>query len=376
MISYLRQQKRMANKQYQQSKKTLSYSKNSIKKAGRAIRKGEHTEKDIAVVQDFRAAHAYPLHIVANFVSKQAVKVYPNASIARRLKRLPTITDKLSRSTLDGKTENALDLLRMGDIGGCRVIVDTPEQVQAVRDNIITALQGRAKHTLVREKNYINTPRDSGYRGIHLVVKALGKQKDHAHSGYQIEIQIRTMIQHGWATSVEIIDLLVGTALKTDYYNSKHQQWKRLFYQLSVFLSWFDSEQTDYKPQGVKNLTDEILHLADALQVQETLSSVMTAFSDQEIIGMSKQYQYVLLTLRAADGGKIKGGASFYDEESQAITAYNAAEQQYANAVLVDAKDIEVLKTAYPNYFLETRQFLGLLDKVRKVNSLSSELSV
>ena len=47
------------------------------------------------------------------------------ATVVRRLKRLPTIIDKLQRKSLDGKTDNAISLKRMHDIGGCRVILDS-----------------------------------------------------------------------------------------------------------------------------------------------------------------------------------------------------------------------------------------------------------
>lgn len=42
---------------------------------------------------------------------------------------LSTIIDKLERPTLDGFNNNAIDVTRMQDIGGCRAIVSDLKQL-------------------------------------------------------------------------------------------------------------------------------------------------------------------------------------------------------------------------------------------------------
>ena len=66
----------------------------------------------------------------------------------------------------------------------------------------------------IREKNYILEPKEDGYRSIHQIFKYQGK-KEKRLEGYQIELQIRTKLQHQWATSVEIIDSIKQQSLKT-----------------------------------------------------------------------------------------------------------------------------------------------------------------
>jgi ppGpp synthetase/RelA/SpoT-type nucleotidyltranferase len=67
-----------------------------------------------------------------------------------------------------------MTLSQMQDIGGCRAIVATAVQVDQLCANyaesdIKHALHRDIKHALHRKDNYIATPKDSGYRGVHLV---------------------------------------------------------------------------------------------------------------------------------------------------------------------------------------------------------------
>ena len=54
------------------------------------------------------------------------------------------------------------------------------------------------------------------------MISTLGKNK--------IEIQLRTELQHAWATSLEIIDTLENIKLKTS--NEGHEEWRRF----SIFV--------------------------------------------------------------------------------------------------------------------------------------------
>lgn len=108
----------MVNESYEKSKQPLAFSKNEVEKAGRMIRKSEGDfEYAIKVIQNFRAAHLYPLQIIKNLVWKHVKKLnlLETATVVRRLKRLPTIIDKLQRKSLDGITDNAINLKRMHD---------------------------------------------------------------------------------------------------------------------------------------------------------------------------------------------------------------------------------------------------------------------
>ena len=85
----------MTNEQW----KIPSYSKKQVKKAGITVLKPD-VDKDeynaaIEVIDDYRAAHAYPLHVFyMNLRNKKGSR--DDIIVARRLKRLSSILNKLT----------------------------------------------------------------------------------------------------------------------------------------------------------------------------------------------------------------------------------------------------------------------------------------
>lgn len=168
---------------------------------------------EVDVIRAFRAAHAEPLKKTAAnlryYVQRYSsiYGVYGGAIVAQRLKRMRTIFDKLTR-------EPGMELARMEDVGGCRALFASVDEIEALVDD----LSNQKRWTIARRRNYIESPRpDSGYRAFHLVV-----QKDDR----RIEIQLRTLTQHSWAELVETTDRRTGAGLKegrasadlTEYY--------------------------------------------------------------------------------------------------------------------------------------------------------------
>lgn len=72
-----------------------------VQRASRTIGKGTGTPEEIReardVLSNYRLAHAFPLNAVTVTVRQRALEVNPNAVVAERRKRLPTILDKLKR---------------------------------------------------------------------------------------------------------------------------------------------------------------------------------------------------------------------------------------------------------------------------------------
>lgn len=117
-----------------------------------------------------------------------------SVEVSQRLKRVPTILDKLKR-------EPSLDLSRMQDIGGCRAVLGSVDEVRRVEARL------RRNRPPVSASDYIATPRSSGYRGVHVVVN---------YDGRNIEVQLRTHVMHEWAVTVERVSWRLRTNLKGD----------------------------------------------------------------------------------------------------------------------------------------------------------------
>lgn len=115
--------------------------------------------------------------------------------VAQRLKRMPTILDKLSR-------HRAMQLTRMQDIGGCRAVFPQGGfgYIEGVRRRI-----KRQRWNVVEEYDYIVNPKPTGYRAVHVVVLRANRL---------IEIQLRTEAQHRWAETVEQLGSRTGHNLK------------------------------------------------------------------------------------------------------------------------------------------------------------------
>ena len=120
------------------------------------------------------------------------VKVSGRIDITQRLKRRPTIFDKLDR-------EPTMQLTQMQDIGGVRARVPSLRHLQAVSRRL------RKTWTIVRTKDYVKEPRSSGYRAVHHVVR---------RNGRLIEVQLRTVLQDAWANQVEDDSRRLATGYK------------------------------------------------------------------------------------------------------------------------------------------------------------------
>ncbi|VVA47442.1 GTP pyrophosphokinase YwaC [Serratia ficaria] len=345
----------MGNEQYKNGKRVLSYTKTQVKKAGEAIRKNEgDINAAIDIIRDYRAAHLYPLTIIKNLIWKHSQKINTRAVIARRLKRLPTIIDKLQRKTLDGVNPNTMSVTRMSDIGGCRVIVDNKNELLLLNDSLN---RSRTTHSTKRIRDYLTEPKPTGYRGIHRIYDCYQNEQSHAWKGFNIEVQLRTKLQHLWATTIEVVDLCEGKTLKTNPFEAE-PKWSEFFYIMSEFLAEEDGfiSMDNKKKQAYK---ERLLTLNDAIGAYGKLASFKAVFSKKEI---EEKYSKMSLAVLVINDKERRVKFTFYPEKSKhiAIRHYNDAEGDMSNNVLlVQMDDIKNLKAAYPNYIIDTTEFLN-----------------
>lgn len=146
----------------------------------------------------FRAAHQYPL-IKANMGLRSVLRTEGcQVEVTQRLKRIPTIVDKLRR-------EPTMQLAKMQDIGGCRAIVESVAEIRSVERRLCR------NRLPLRVADYIGAPRASGYRAVHVVVS----YPDEDGVARAIEVQLRTRIMHEWAVTVERLGGRIEADLKS-----------------------------------------------------------------------------------------------------------------------------------------------------------------
>ena len=178
------------------------YSKSAVNRAGRLLlkqRDGRISEIDEQAAWDaltwWRSLHARPLSTVAAnlryHVDQEGGRVQDRIEVTQRLKRLPTMIDKLSRETGN--------ITQMHDIGGVRALLPSLGHVYSLGRRL------RKTWTIIRVRDYIAKPKPTGYRALHLIVQ---------RRGFPIEVQLRTVPQDLWANLMEEMTRETGEGLK------------------------------------------------------------------------------------------------------------------------------------------------------------------
>ena len=140
-----------------------------------AIRK-VNTKIEI-LASDFAVRHDYsPIH-----------------HIEKRLKTPQSIEGKLNRLGLEVSIQTARE--NIFDISGIRVICNFIEDVYQVAEMITS----QDDVILVSTKDYINSPKENGYRSLHVAIKIPVFLMD-KRVEVPVEIQIRTVAMDFWAS--------------------------------------------------------------------------------------------------------------------------------------------------------------------------------
>ena len=264
-----------------------------------------------------------------------------------------------------------MSLYRMQDLGGCRVIVDSIDQVYESLDKY---KKSRIRHILKRENDYIQNPKASGYRSYHIVYQFHSDDKETYNKNILIEIQFRTKLQHIWATAVEMMGIYTKSNLKS---SQGDQDILRFFTLVSSFFAI--KENTPVCP-NTSGWADELI--SEIMQIEKRSNIIMKLKAINQAVQTTAYNEnfyltsgYYLLVLN-------------YDEPSLniypfkqsnfelAVYSYNKMESEYTgkiDIVLVSVKSFETLKVAYPNYFVDISEFLNVLRDVMVTYSYYNE---
>ncbi|MDC0531841.1 hypothetical protein OAO03_01435 [Candidatus Pelagibacter ubique] len=159
-----------------------SLSQKQINKSGKRFRDSIQEDNDYEILEQFKKSYDETLIKYSSEVSELLTSQNFNFVMAGRLKRTSSIIRKLQRPNNHG-----MDLTRMSDISGTRIIV----QDLKTQNDIISKIKDN--FNLDREYDYRKS--EQNYRSVHLVIKD-DKNK-------YFEIQIRTLAQQTWADESE-----------------------------------------------------------------------------------------------------------------------------------------------------------------------------
>jgi ppGpp synthetase/RelA/SpoT-type nucleotidyltranferase len=324
-------------------------SKGAVNRAGEAIRAKAVTEGHALVLESWRIAHRNVIHTFEALLRARAKN--KDVEVAQRLKRRYTIVDKLSRFP-------RMELARMDDVAGCRLIFQNIEVLHEFRDKVQRA---KFLHVLRNAKDkydYIEVPTDRGYRGIHDVYEYRAKKgKSKRYNGLLIEIQYRTQLQHAWATAVEVVTQMTENEPKFDRGDRRHI---RFFCLASEILARTNEDRKSCLPSlSDRELIEEFENLNDEI-------NVMTMLIDLDIhkwIDERARSKHVILHIPKKGELKLHS----FDLELEASKALLELEKTHPedDIVLVGADTVAEITSAFRNYFKDVREFLRLMHNAR-----------
>jgi putative GTP pyrophosphokinase len=320
-------------------------SKSRVSRAGNALRTGTATPEDLAVIDTWRAAHRPVLNTFQAILRIRARA--GNIVVAQRHKRKRTIFDKLRRLP-------RMELARMDDIAGCRLIFESIEELRAFRAKVHAARFKHKRRNEVEKYDYITKPKETGYRGIHDIYE-YDVNSDHGkdYKGLFVELQYRTFVQHAWATAVEVIGLITESQPKFQEGDDRYQQIMALASE--ILARAFESSSSSLPEMSNADLLQEFLALDGELHLLQILRGLNAADAD---ISAKRN---VILMFSEDDKLEIKT----YRDATDALRALFELEKANPgrDVVLVRAGTTDEVRIAFRNYFSDAREFIRMVEE-------------
>lgn len=118
---------------------------------------------------------------------------YPIHHVQDRIKQKESIEQKLARRGYGPDVDSARDSLT--DVAGIRVICYFVRDIDAV----VSLLKKQTDIVVIKESDYIRSPKPNGYRSYHVVFGVPVYHTD-GMEYYPVELQLRTMSMDLWAS--------------------------------------------------------------------------------------------------------------------------------------------------------------------------------
>lgn len=327
-------------------------SKKQIQKIGEMIRSDKISPQELEIFHHWRGLHAEIMPLMASSIRSKIKKLKLSPLVfSRRLKRYPSIKSKLIRFP-------EMQLHRMQDIAGMRLVFSHIEMLELfIAEMKKTYRSSRTNFEFVRCSDYISHPKPDGYRCIHQIYKYT-KGKHSQCYGLTLELQIRTQLQHLWATAVEVLGMRINAKLKS----GEGEEHYREFFRLCGDLFALMESKTQGQGEEKARLILALKKLDASYSILKQLSALSVSARQEKKRG---DYYFVIWLNLQTRYLKINGFPKERYTEAQFL--YDALEskasEENCDVVLISLDDFKQIQKAYPNYYLDCRVFIQTLEQ-------------
>ena len=347
----------------------MKYSRKKIDKAGYALIGDDPFKRQEAVdlITDWRQSHLPVLRelndeLTEFFVGRGIMFEFSS----NRIKRMPSIIVKLNNN------EN-MGLGGLQDIGGIRFVFSNIDALELA----MSALEEFSPKNFRRRekiKDYIAIPKCSGYRSVHYFYQYVSDVEE--FNDLQIELQIRTKLQHSWAMAVETASLISGTSLKASIEDGS--VWRDFFKLISAIFSKRESRPVlaQYADYTDEQLCTEYFTFESEHKLIDTLKALRVVVNHDGHKRCGDWYCLLIVNYASR-----RVNIRYYETKEEALASekFSKMEQSITSnevALLVSMEKIEELQKAYPSYFLDTQKFIEVVAEFEnncKLNEIHNE---
>jgi hypothetical protein len=246
-----------------------------------------------------------------------------------------------------------MQLSRMDDVAGCRLIFKGIKDLYAFRE---TFHKARFQHHLrndVDRYDYIKHPKDTGYRGVHDVYEYdVNSEVGRALAGLYVEIQYRTLVQHAWATAVEVIGFITESQPKFKKGDNRYERAMALASE--ILARAHERHKGPFPDLEDKELVRQFLALDEEVGLLQTLRGLNAA--DKAVTGNRN----AILIFSGSGDLEVRT----FRDATEALRALFDLERTMPerDIVLVRADTSDEVRLAFKNYFSDARDFIRLIE--------------
>lgn len=353
------------------------YSRTQVRRAGDILRNSNNPFEEIEsikILNNWKAAHELPLHQIMEKMIGYTDQYDFEKTISQRRKRTESILLKL-------ELQPKLDLARMQDLVGFRIVFrhnDHEKNRKAIDDLIEEIAYMEMGPRVTRVRNYIDEPRKSGYRSVHIILQLNDPEFEQLRK-MQVELQIRTRMQHIWATAVETVGMFEESNLKQGLGD---QKWLNFFRIMSDLMA-MDEGTMAIDEDLRQKLRDELREISEEKGVAQELGyieiqhiALRKALHDTEKGSEDNANQatpdYFLVKVDLIPYWEDEGNEPSIEVLTFSNNQHIAATEKYGEweedthsnplcfVLLAKSENLEAFQQGFPNYFADIREFKEL----------------